>query len=397
MNAFSSTDPVLLGSLAGLGLFFGLCTVLGIVLIFRRPAKQPGNAASPGEPDAGVETPAPAILDRTSGYSGQLRGALSVLIAGVLILAIGLPVALVILPQTLLPAKVAPPDDIPQASPVPSPPPEATTPDPEKPPETTVPVAGKPSAPDPEQPAPDPIPGLEPPPPTSPPEPPPSNVLLQNLTFTPDPESGYNWFKISVNLVNPGENPETVVLHSKVADRLVTPHTMVVAAGENKTHSLEQLSRELGFLAVLYEKGIIAGNRQKVTVNNLTETLTFGPPARLKQSETDKMETLDWETLESSLALLSVTNIPETPAVYVYRWEITLRGNEPPARVFRITIKLFDNDGDMLTESVIEDNELEVWETRSLRGVITLTEEQVNKLASHRIEALCTAGCGEDP
>ena len=47
--------------------------------------------------------------------------------------------------------------------------------------------------------------------------------------------------------------------------------------------------------------------------------------------------------------------------------------------------------------TAIEDNELEVWETRSLRGVITLTEEQVNKLASHRIEALCTAGCGEDP
>jgi len=385
MTSFSSIDPMLLGSLAGFAIFVGLCSVLGIVIIFRRAPRRHRD----GTPDDAVETegePAPpTILDTASGYSGQLRGALLVLVAGVLLLAIGLPVGLVMLPETVTPVtEPAPPAAVPEQPTVSPPPPAEPEPNP-----VTV------TEPEPEQnPEPEPEPKTEP---NSGTEPSVSNIVVGNLTLTLDPESGYNWYDITVDVSNPGDSPETLTLHSRVGDRLVTPRTIVLKAGENLTLSLDRLAREVGFLATIYEKGIITQRRHELVVHDIRETLVFEPPARLALSDTDKDEMPDWELLNSTFGVYEVLEIAEAPLEYRYRWEITLRSNRPPHRNFKITVSLFDVDGGLIQESTSEENELLRWSTRSFSGLVILTEEEAGRLTSHRIAALCTSGCGEEP
>ena len=92
----TTIDLMQLGSIAGIGIFTGLVTVLAILVILkqrdhRRRDSSAVDAESTPKTPSGIET-------------GRWRVALAVLITGVLVLSLGLPAALLALSANTVPA-----------------------------------------------------------------------------------------------------------------------------------------------------------------------------------------------------------------------------------------------------------------------------------------------------
>jgi hypothetical protein len=360
-------DLMLLVSIAGGGIFIGLLTVLAILIILksrgsqRRDGSLADTEAAPG---------AAACLE-----TGRRRVALAVLITGILLLSLGLPATLLALSANDTPPEAA-----------------VTTP----PAATTAPTANvTPTT------APEPPPTVPPtaePEPEAPPEPAaPDNFLISNLQLTPNTDSGLNWYRASVNVANNGSTAGSILLTAKVGDRSLSPQIITLGGGDNVTLELKSMAREIGFLATMYEKGLITQRRHEVVVQNLRETLVFEYPSRLENSTSGKINEPDWEILSRDISDVEVVSDADDIYTYRMRWQVTVRSNTEPHRVITITLTLLDASGDIIREYAIEDNELLRWDTQTYRGLVKLTTEEKERLAGYRFSLLCTSGCGEAP
>lgn len=363
----TTIDLMLLASIAGAGIFIGLVTVLAILLILKqRRTQQPGIPAT----DTDDSTVIP-----TGNEAGRRRVALAVLISGVLLLSLGLPAVLLALTAGGSPPAEAstPPPPVSTA-----PPAEATpTVAPETPP-TAPPVA----EPEPEK----------PPQPAAP-----DNFVVSSLQLTPAPDSGHNWYRASVNIANIGSAAGTLTLTAKAGDRLITPQQVSLGGGDNVTLELKSLAREIGFLATMYENGVIIQRRHEIIVQNLRETLVFEYPARLESNATRNIIQPDWEMLShqfSDVETLFDAGVMET---YRMHWQVMVRSNTEPHRVFTITLTILAADGEIVRQDAFENNALPRWDTRTFSGFITLTAEEKARVAGYRVNLLCTSGCGEVP
>ncbi len=357
---------MLLGSIAGVGIFTGLVTVLAILVILKqRNHRQRDTSAA----DAESTPKTPSGIE-----AGRWRVALAVLITGVLVLSLGLPAALLALSANSVPAAgiVSPP--------------EATT---EPPANVTQPTPPE-TAPD----AP-PLPEAAPEPEASPEPAAPDNFLVSNLTLTPDPESGHNWYQASVNIANAGDAAGTMLLAARVGDRPVTPQQVTLGGGENVTLELKSLAREIGFLATMYEGGVITQRRHEVVVQNLREMLVFEYPSRLEDSVSGNIIQPDWEIIGRDISDVETLFDGGETDIHRLSWQVTLRSNTPPHRVFTITVTFLDASGEIIRRDAFENNELPRWDTLTFRGFITLSAEEKERFASYQISLLCTSGCGE--
>jgi len=360
-------DLTLLASIAGAGIFIGLVTVLSVLLIL----KPRGNNRQ-AVPQADAES----TPESTSGIAaGRGPRALAVLIVGILLLSLGLPAALL----ALSPGNAPPGDTV-------SPPTSAPTEPSANITQPTVPEAPPPT---PAAPEPDPKPAATPEPAE------PDNFVVSNLVLTPDPESGHNWYRVSVNVANTGSKAGSLILTAKAGDRTVTPQQITLGGGDNVTLELKSLAREIGFLATMYENSVSTLRRHEVIVQNLRETLVFDYPLRLESADTGKITQPDWEILSRDIS--DIETIIDTGYIYTHRlgWQITLRSNTEPHRVFMITLTLLDAKGDIILQKAYENNELPRWDTQTFSGFVNLREEEKERLAGYRINVLCTSGCGE--
>jgi len=364
----TTIDLMLLASIAGAGIFIGLATVLAILLILK-----PRGSNRHTVPQADAESTPESTPDTTAGRG---RRALAVLIGGVLLLSLGLPAALLALS----------PGEAPPAADTVSPPPMASTE-----PSANITPPAVPEAPPPTPAAPEPDPK-----PTATPEPAaPDYFVVSNLKLTPDPDSGHNWYRVSVNVANTGSTADSLLLTAKAGDRTVTPQQITLGAGDNVTLELNSLAREIGFLATMYENGVSTQRRHEVIVQNFRETLVFDYPLRLESADTGKIIQPDWEILSRDIG--DVEMIIDTGYIYTHRmnWQITLRSNTEPHRIFTITLTLLDAKGDIILQKASENNELPRWDTQTFSGFVNLREEEKERLAGYRINVLCTSGCGE--
>jgi len=370
----TTIDLMLLASVAGVGIFIGLVTVLAIVLILKQRREPSGSSETAPASDA---PGSPTALD-----GGRRRLALAVLITGILLLSLGLPAVMLWLSPSAAPEVVPPTDKAPVTVTAPEPSANLTqpadpgaTPQPETPPKSPVEPGPEPEA------APEPAA--------------PDNFVVSNLRLTPDPESGHNWYRVGVTVANTGAEAGTLMLAARVGDRHLTARRVILGGGDNVTLELNSLALEIGFLATMYENGQITQRRHQVVVHDLREELVFEHALRVGDTATGKIEEPDWVILSRDVSDVEATFDGGTITTYRVSWQITLRSNTVPHRVFTITVTFNDASGDIIRRDAFENNELPRWDTRTFRGFVTLTAEEKDRVAGYQISVLCTGGCGE--
>ena len=134
-----------------------------------------------------------------------------------------------------------------------------------------------------------------------------------------------------------------------------------------------------------------------MVVQDLRETLVFEYPLRLEDTTSGKIIQPDWEILSRDLSDVEIISDGDNLDVYRIGWQLVVRSNTEPHRIFTITLRLLDASGEIIHEDTFENNELPRWDTRTYRGFVNLTAAEKGRLAGYRINLLCTSGCGEVP